>query len=206
MVAGRRSTPSSVVTIASVGARPLVSTWWTESSRSSGSMPREKVRHACGSRSTSRTRWPSSARAAPSEATVVVLATPPFWLATARTRGFLAGTPPSCRSRVAERLIARDAGRMSRPTAVITGPTSGIGRSFAFALASAGRDLVLVSRTQERLEKLAAELREKYGVGVEVIVADLGKRDQLAIVEARVSDPERPVDLLVNNAGFGLKR
>jgi uncharacterized protein len=95
---------------------------------------------------------------------------------------------------------------MSLPTAVITGPTSGIGRSFAFALASSDHDLVLVSRTQERLEKLAAELREKYDVGVEVIVADLGKRDELATVEARVSDPERPVDLLVNNAGFGLKR
>ena len=50
----------------------------------SGSRPSENVRQACGSRSTSSTRWPCSARAAPSEATVVVLATPPFWLATAR--------------------------------------------------------------------------------------------------------------------------
>ena len=62
-----------------------MSTWCTDSSRSSGSMPRENVRQACGSRSTSSTRWPSSASAAPSDATVVVLATPPFWLATART-------------------------------------------------------------------------------------------------------------------------
>jgi short-subunit dehydrogenase len=88
---------------------------------------------------------------------------------------------------------------------VITGPTAGIGRSFAIALASSGYDLVLVSRTQERLDQLAAELREKYGAEVEVIVADLGKSDDLATVEARVGDPERPVDLLVNNAGLGLK-
>ena len=58
MVAGSRSTPSSVSRMTSVGSSPLVSTWWTESSRSSGSMPSENVRQACGSRSTRRTRWP----------------------------------------------------------------------------------------------------------------------------------------------------
>ena len=58
-------------------------------------MPSEKVRQACGSRSTSRTRWPSSASAAPIEATVVVLATPPFWLATASV---VRHRVPSCRT------------------------------------------------------------------------------------------------------------
>src|ERR1700712_2700524 len=98
MVAGSRSTPSSVAMIASVGSRPFVSTWCTEMSRASGSMPRLKVRHACGSRSTNRTPCPCSASAAPREATVFVLATPPFWLATAST--WVLVITPYCAARV----------------------------------------------------------------------------------------------------------
>ncbi|MBB5786773.1 SDR family NAD(P)-dependent oxidoreductase [Jiangella mangrovi] len=89
-------------------------------------------------------------------------------------------------------------------TALVTGPTAGIGLAFVRALAARGHDVVLVSRDAARLESVAAELRGAYGVGAEVLAADLATDTE--VVEKRLRATERPVDLLVNNAGFGLGR
>jgi uncharacterized protein len=89
------------------------------------------------------------------------------------------------------------------PTALITGPTAGIGRAFADKLAAEKHDLVLVSRDADRLKRVADEVQARYGVKCEVLPADLTVPEELATVEARLRDDVRPVDVLVNNAGFG---
>jgi uncharacterized protein len=89
-------------------------------------------------------------------------------------------------------------------TALITGASAGLGLEFAWQLATARHDVVLVARDTERLERLAGQLEAAAGVRAEVLPADLSKREDTERVARRLRDTERRIGLLVNNAGFGL--
>ena len=98
-------------------------------------------------------------------------------------------------------------------TALVTGATSGIGEEFCWQLAAAGHDLVLVARREDALRALADSLANVAGMRAEVIAADLSTDEGCGRVAARLdvggpADRDKPdlapVDLLVNNAGFGL--
>ncbi|WP_416310245.1 SDR family NAD(P)-dependent oxidoreductase [Pseudomonas sp. W03] len=90
-------------------------------------------------------------------------------------------------------------------TALITGASSGIGAIYAERLARRGHDLILVARNRGRLNALAQRLSDETGRSVEVVVADLADRADLARVEELLRT-DASISLLVNNAGVGATR
>lgn len=91
-------------------------------------------------------------------------------------------------------------------TALITGASAGLGLEFAWQLATAKHDVVLVARDEVRLTRLAGQLEAAAGIRAEVLVADLSVRSDVERVAERLRSDERPVGLLVNNAGVGLNQ
>ena len=90
--------------------------------------------------------------------------------------------------------------------ALITGSTAGIGASFAELLAREGFNLVLVARDRNRLDESAKNLSNAHNVRCEVIQADLTNNDAVSRVEKRLLNLQEPIEVLVNNAGFGINK
>jgi len=92
----------------------------------------------------------------------------------------------------------------SGKTALVTGASSGIGKAFAELLAQKGYAVVLTARRGDRLEALAAELKQKYGVAAHTIVADLAQPNAPEHIAGELQSRHLVIDLLVNNAGYGV--
>ncbi|MBI5528889.1 MAG: SDR family oxidoreductase [Deltaproteobacteria bacterium] len=91
---------------------------------------------------------------------------------------------------------------MKGKTALVTGASSGLGVEFARQLAAMGANLVITARRADRLESLAAEIREKRGVKVTVLALDLSQPDAAQEIFDKTEAAGTPIDVLVNNAGF----
>lgn len=94
---------------------------------------------------------------------------------------------------------------MTRPVALVTGASIGIGKEIAVQLAQQGHDLVLVARSEGKLHEVAAELEKQHGAKSTVIASDLGRAGSAQALFDAVKSKGLAVDVLVNNAGFGLK-
>jgi short-subunit dehydrogenase len=88
--------------------------------------------------------------------------------------------------------------------ALVTGASSGIGAAFARELASRGANVVLVARSGDKLAALADELSGEFGVTADVAVADLADPSAVTVLAAELASRGLEIDILINNAGFGL--
>lgn len=93
---------------------------------------------------------------------------------------------------------------MNKGTALITGATSGIGLELAKVFANQDYNLVLVSRNIEQLQKVAAVISKSYNVRVEIIAKDLSLPDSSREIFSELAAKNIDIDVLVNNAGFGI--
>ena len=89
-------------------------------------------------------------------------------------------------------------------TALVTGASSGIGKAFAELLAEKGYALVLTARRRDRLDALAGTLRERHSIEVQTIAADLAEPDASSAIAAELKQRGLVIDVLVNNAGYGV--
>ena len=90
----------------------------------------------------------------------------------------------------------------AKKLALVTGASGGIGETFARYLAAEKYDLLLVARGGDKLSALAQELSSQQGIQAYGVSVDLSRPDAVALVEAKLKELNRPLDLLVNNAGF----
>jgi short-subunit dehydrogenase len=89
-------------------------------------------------------------------------------------------------------------------TALITGASAGIGASFAHIFAQKGFDLVLTARREDRLAELAKDIATRYGRRVHIVTADLADPAAPALIEREITNANIAIDVLVNNAGYGI--
>jgi len=89
-------------------------------------------------------------------------------------------------------------------TVLITGASSGIGKETAFVYAENNYNLILVARRKENLEAIKKEVEEKHKVKVDIFDIDLSKTDSAEQLYNKVKEANLPVDILINNAGFGI--
>ncbi|MBD2200036.1 MULTISPECIES: SDR family NAD(P)-dependent oxidoreductase [Calothrix] len=87
--------------------------------------------------------------------------------------------------------------------ALITGASSGIGAVFAQELAKQNKNLVLVARSEEKLQQIAATLQAQYPISIQIIKQDLTEADAVNQIFSKLESQQINIDFLVNNAGFG---
>ncbi|GAB4121296.1 MAG: SDR family oxidoreductase [Wenzhouxiangellaceae bacterium] len=99
---------------------------------------------------------------------------------------------------------SKDSSQGNKSTALVTGASAGIGAEFARQLAAQGHDLVLTARRLDRLQQLAAELQQQHGIRVHCIAADLAAADAVSELVSKIDAQQLHIDILINNAGYGV--